>query len=238
MQATQRTGFSGSALAGLLARLSDTSVGYAGGSGADRLSQWFSWTDAISLASALDGEPVAAPSAAPVPIDFVRDECARVRQALTEAIENDCAPAPARPARPLPAGDPTAAPPPPDFAPLRRRYQTRQQAMQESIGRLRERLRERLAGHAPRLAALDAVMEHVLGAQERDLLAGLPARLEQRFKRLRDAAAAAADAAPEQPSIAWLAVLHDDMRALLLAELDLRFQPVNGLLEALRTTPH
>ena len=232
MQATQRTGFSGSALAGLLARLTDHPVGQAGGSGADRLSQWFGWTDAISLAAALDGEAPLPPSAAPIAIDFVRDECARVRQALAEAIENDCAPVPARASRPPPAGasDPTAAPPPPDFGSLRRRYQIRQQAMQESIGRLRERLRERLAARAPRLAALDTVMEQVLGAQERDLLAALPARLEQRFKRLRDTAAAS-----EHPPTAWLALLHDDMRALLLAELDLRFQPVNGLLEALRS---
>jgi len=158
-----------------------------------------------------------------------------VRAALSAAIDNDCAPPLSH--APTHAGDRPAAPPPPDFAPLRRRYQARQQAMQESIGRLRERLREQLAGQSPalaRLAAIDAVMEQVLGAQERDLLAGAPAQLEKHYKCLRDAALPAADS--EAAPAAWLALVHDDMHALLLAELDLRFQPVNGLLEALRTT--
>jgi hypothetical protein len=74
-----------------------------------------------------------------------------------------------------------------------------------------------------RLAAVDVVMEQVLGAQERSLLAGVPALLETHFKRLRQAA-------PD----AWLDRFRRDAREVLLAELDLRFQPVDGLLEALR----
>jgi hypothetical protein len=66
-------------------------------------------------------------------------------------------------------------------------------------------------------------MEQVLGAPERTLLASVPALLEKHFKRLRQAA-------PD----AWLDRFRQDARDVLLAELDLRFQPVDGLLEALR----
>ena len=59
-----------------------------------------------------------------------------------------------------------------------------------------------------------------------------------------DAAAAALDAAPANaaapvPAItagAWLDTFRADMRAVLLAELDVRLQPVEGLLAALRTS--
>lgn len=59
-----------------------------------------------------------------------------------------------------------------------------------------------------------------------------------------DAEAAAADAAPANaaapvPAItagAWLDTFRTDMRAVLLAELDVRLQPVEGLLAALRTS--
>ncbi len=70
-------------------------------------------------------------------------------------------------------------------------------------------------------------MEQVVGAQERALLATVGARLEPRFDQLR----AAQDGAPPGP---WLERFRQEMRGLLLAELDLRLQPVEGLLEACR----
>ncbi|PTW98975.1 DUF3348 domain-containing protein [Achromobacter mucicolens] len=51
--------------------------------------------------------------------------------------------------------------------------------------------------------------------------------------------AAQAGTAPPAPAItagAWLDTFRADMRAVLLAELDVRFQPVEGLLAALRTS--
>ncbi|EMN1931286.1 DUF3348 family protein, partial [Burkholderia ambifaria] len=101
-----------------------------------------------------------------------------------------------------------------------------------------------------RLAALDAIMERVLGARERSLLSAVPALLGTRFERLRDAerqaladAQAAADAgadgdAPSAAAIVpgmWLDTFRDEMKSILLAELEVRFQTVDGLLAALRT---
>jgi hypothetical protein len=98
-----------------------------------------------------------------------------------------------------------------------------------------------------KLAAVDVVMEQVLAVQERSLLSGVPALLEKRFRRLRQAALeaqaepAADQATPDpsagggtRPAPAWQDVFHKDLQDVLLAELDFRFQPVEGLLEALR----
>lgn len=215
-----RTGFDGAALVRLLSRLTGAGVREPRQVTADGLSQWFGWTDAISLSAALNGNPAApasnargTPAASPTAEET---ECRRVRAALTTAIAEDSIFVAA------PTGD--AAP---DFAPFRQRYLARQQAMDAGIAPLRGRLRARLAAQSPdmaRLAAVDVVMEQVLGAQERSLLAGVPALLDKHFRQLRQAA-------PD----AWLDVFRRDARDVLLAELDLRFQPVEGLLEALRT---
>ena len=147
VQASRRTGFTGSPLVRLLSRLTDSDVGQPRQTTAERLSQWFGWTDDISLSAALNAGPASAEEA----------ECARVRAALTKAIASDSA-APA---------DAT------DFAPLRQRYLARQQAMEVAIGPLRSRLRTTLAGRSQamaKLAAVDVVMEQVLAAQERSLM--------------------------------------------------------------------
>jgi hypothetical protein len=77
-----------------------------------------------------------------------------------------------------------------------------------------------------RLAEVDAVMEAALTPREHALLAKVPELLGQRFERLRTAVHA---------SPAWLDGFRRDMQSVLLAELDLRFQPVDALLAALRT---
>lgn len=238
-QVSGRTGFNGSALVRLLSRLCEVDVREPRQVTADRLSQWFGWTDAISLSAALNGNPAVSPSGTRASSDAEENECNRVRAALTSGIAQDSAflPAPASaqftqftkaPAPKDTAIDTPVAPTAPiAFAPYRQRYLARQQAMDAAVGPLRGRLRARLAGTSPamaRLAGVDVVMEQVLGTQERSLLASVPTLLEKHFKRLRDAS-------PD----GWLDTFHQDARDLLLAELDLRFQPVDGLLEALRT---
>jgi hypothetical protein len=104
-----------------------------------------------------------------------------------------------------------------------------------------------LAARTPamaRLAVIDAVMERALSERERNLLASVPGLLAGHFERLRAAeeqalataetAEASEDAAPVTPG-AWLDVFRKDMQSVLLAELEVRFQPVEGLLAALRT---
>ncbi len=75
-----------------------------------------------------------------------------------------------------------------------------------------------------RLAEVDAVMEVALTPREHTLLAKVPDLLGLRFARLH---------AGGQPH--WLDAFRRGMQSVLLAELDLRFQPVDALLAALRT---
>ena len=121
---------------------------------------------------------------------------------------------------------------PADFATYRQRYSRCQLAMETQIVPLRRRLRATLADRSPalaKLAELDTVMEQVVGARERSLLATVGARLEPRFDQLR---VAAGEPSPGVPP--WLEQFRQEMRGLLRAELDLRLQPVEGLLEACR----
>ena len=231
----QRTGFNGSALVRLLSRLTDGDIRESEQASADRLSQWFGWTDAISLSAALNGTPASLPPAPRGSVRADESECARVRAALAQAIAEDSSFAPAK-ARAATADAQT----PPDFAPMRQRYLARQQAMETAIGPLRGRLRARLAAGShdmARLAAVDVVMEQVLGARERSLLASVPTALEKRFARLRKARQDEETGAEDNAAgghADWLAVFRKDIQDVLQAELDFRFQPVDGLLEALR----
>ena len=220
VQVPRRAGFSGSTLVRLLARLTDIDVADSKRSFADRLSQWVGWADAITLSSALNGD--ASPASlrvrsSPPAASAEENECKRVRTALVAAINDTLAPA-----RNVATGTTT------DFAPYRRRYIARQKAMETGIAALRQRVRATLSCSSPamaQLAALDAVMEQALAAHEQRLLATVPGLLEKYFKRM-------AHGEPE----AWRDAFVKDMQSVLLAELEIRLQPVEGLLEALRET--
>lgn len=227
VQVPRRPAFADSALVRLLARWNEAQVRAPAAPTAERLSQWLAWTDAIALSTVLNAPAARAKAAAGTP----DDECARVRDGLARTIREDSLYANVDDDAP----EHTAI----DFAPYRLRYLARQQAMEAGVGPLRAKLRNALAARSAemaKLATVDAVMEQALEAREHSLLATVPAMLEKRFKGLRQAAmpapdASEADAAPR----AWLPVFHQDIRDLLLAELDFRFQPVDGLLEALRS---
>ncbi|WP_295979351.1 DUF3348 domain-containing protein [uncultured Variovorax sp.] len=230
-QVFRRTSFDGSALIRLLSRLSGADVREPTNPTADRLSQWFGWTDAISLSAALDGAPAMAQAGIRAPRNTEENECSRVRTALANAIVEDDT---------FGAGKDAAS----DFTPYRRRYLARQQAMEAGVGSLRSRLRSAMAARSPamaRLASVDVVMAQVLEAREHSLLSAVPGLLERHFERLRKAAAAEAASKEDEaqpaapPSDAWLDTFRKDAQDVLLAELDFRFQPVEGLLDALRT---
>lgn len=201
------------------------------------LAGWFDWTDAIALAAAVNGpaepaRPVGATSAQALRTE--ERELARLKAGLLKAIVGP-PPAPVT----LPGlRPPPGLPPATDFAAQRERVLDLQQAMNAGVARLRKRVRATLAATSPalaRLAELDAVLEPVVGAREHALLAGVALRLERRFERLRDAAAPAAGEIPltDRPG-EWLDTFRDEMRDVLLAELEFRLLPVEGLLDALR----
>jgi hypothetical protein len=250
-----RTGFNSSRLVRLLADCA-RAQGSAPAVGADatptfaeRLSPWLDWTDAIALSAALSRGAAAA--AQPHPggasgAGSVIDVVTRVRADLAGSIGADTlfsADAQGKAAQ-LPAAGVA------DFSPYRRCCQVHQRAMEARIGPLRAQVRSALSALSPalgRVAALDAALDQALAARERHLLAKVPALLEQRFRRLGsrgrtghgdDAATAGGQGlepsrSGQQPAV-WLADFGRDMQAVLLAELDLRLQPVEGMVDAFR----
>ncbi|WP_251865353.1 DUF3348 domain-containing protein [Achromobacter sp. Marseille-Q4962] len=241
-------GISGSALIRLLTRLGQGPAPASELPLSDRLSQWLGWTDAIALSAVLGGNSPAVPLGTKTFGEPEERDCARTRADLAKAIIEDSAfapppkprpgqpRAPARPARPADADA--------EYAYYRQRYHFLQRTMETAIGNLRSRLRGILAAQSAgmtRLAVLDAIMDRALAARERSLLTAVPGLLEPHFERLRQAAQAeaqqaAADAGEpaRAPDAAWLDVFRKDMQSVLLAELDIRLQPVEGLLAALR----
>jgi hypothetical protein len=243
LQAPQRHALSGPALVRLLARLAEADVAESRQSLADRLSQWLGWTDAIALSSALDGKPPAVAGGARAFGRAEEDECTRVRRSLVSAIASDSVLAGSRRRGLAPSSAQRFVPPvavdtQTEYAVFRQRYLALQQSMETAIGALRGRLRALLATQAPalaRLAVVDAVMERALGERERTLLGAVPGLLGGHFERLREGEKRRlAEAQAQAESDAWLDVFRKDLQSVLLAELDVRFQPVEGLLAALR----
>ncbi len=236
----RRTPLTGSTFIRTLAALNDVAASEAPDAFAQRLAQWFDWTHAFSLSAALSDASVRSDVPAFGGLGALgadEREFARVRSALAKTIAD--APAggaePRRIDRPL-AGAVVPTEVPADFATYRQRYAKCQLAMETQIVPLRRRLRSTLADRSPalaKLAELDSVMEQVVGAQERALLATVAGRLEPRFDQWRGAQDDTPSDVPSQPG-PWLERFRQEMRSLLLAELDLRLQPVEGLLEACR----
>lgn len=202
-----------SELTRLLARLADAPPAASRPAFAERLGHWLGWTGAISLSAVLNTGPAAC---APRPAGTrggAEADFQRVRAALEASIAR---------------GPDEHASSPTDFGPHRRHCIAQQQAMHDAIGALRQRLRDALARRSPalaRLAAIDALLDDALAAQERSMLGLVPLRLQAHFERLQRTAEADV----------WVAAFGADRDRLLRAELAHRLLPAQGLLDTLRT---
>lgn len=217
---------------------------------AEKLGLWLDWPDAIALAAALTRDHAAGAlilRSAGDAVSGAVQAFLRVRAELANAIADDGVVHPGRPLakRPLLAtgvvrprmrvpvpsvvpGPVTKHPPDLDFSPYRRAYVNHQRAMAAAIGPLRAQVRAGLSSRSPalgQLAALDAVLDDALAARERHLLARVPGLLEKHFAhRCKAPPVATADG---------LTGFCQDMQGVLLAELDIRLQPIEGMLEAM-----
>jgi hypothetical protein len=230
--AAQRSTVRGPAFIRLLTRLTDVDAPQSAATLPDRLSLWLDWKQAIALSTALDGVPAEPAEDVPAFGQSVEEECMRSRAALVQAVETDRAflTAAQREAQGMPSLDAAN-----DYAPLRQRYIALQRKIQATTGSLRGNLRDMLAQASPalaRLAEVDAVMEMALSPREQSLLGKVPTLLGDYFDGLRQRTQGTTDDA----AALWLDVFRKDMQSVLLAELDVRFQPVDGLLAALRAS--
>lgn len=220
-----RTSFNSPRLIRLLDDLGVADVDVSKLSFAERLGQWMDITDSISLSAALK----ASPAGKDVPAGGdIEAELTRIRKVLTDSIlaEKGLRIGIAPLQLPTPAPEATVEEVT-DFTPFHRYYTGLQRDMDAGIGALRAKGRAALAGSSPsmkRLAALDDALEQSLAPKERNFLATVPWLLEKRFNHLRKA---------HREAPGWLERFRREMQDILLAELDLRLQPVEGLVEAL-----
>lgn len=234
-----RSDFSSSPLVRLLGTWSPVDGPAPGMDVAERLGLWLGAFDAIKLQAVNQGlrRPLPAQARPRARADDspmqMRAQFDRVRAALRHAIGQD------------PVALAGADPADPGPAPFQRRHADLQRHMEQMLRPLREQLRRSLSQTSPalgQLASLDAALEELLSAREQQLLAGLPALLTERYEHLRrahGAAPPATDAALDPglvlppPALDWLAVFMADWQQALQAELELRLEPVAGLLAAL-----
>lgn len=218
--------FSSSRLVRLLSDLGSVDVEASKQDVAERLGEWLGVFDAITLHAAHQAIHVPddkKPSSAQLSkIPTLEDEFHRVRTTLVKAITaSGAAPAREKQSRkhlPQPeAATETDA----GYAPYHQRYLAQQRQMALRIDALRVYVRQTIAKVSPQLgqlASFDSVMEQMLGAREQKLLSTVTVLLERRFKHLSKT---------QQQHI-----FGPEMQEVLLAELEVRLQPVVGLIEA------
>lgn len=232
MSAPSRSSIHSTRLVRLLQDLLPAPASPPGGDVAERLSHWLGAFDAVQLDGALQAiesySGQARSPGQPVDVGALRAEV----QALKDALAALAAP----PQPPVRSGsalrgrladrsvlpDPqTPVPQDQGYTPHLQRYQELQKQMDTRVAECRARLRQALAKGSPRLrqlSALDAVMEQLLATREPRLLASVPVYLERRFEQRRQGG---------NPD-----VFAHDLREALSAELQVRLQPLLGLIEA------
>ncbi len=185
---------------------------------AERLGLWVSAFDAIGLQAAqLSIKTItrAAPgtsSPTQASAQSASQDLARVRTTLTHLI--------AKEAGSLTADDTS-------YALYHQLHQRLQREMEQAIASLRDRVRQSLGRISPRLrqlAALDAVLQQVIEPREQVLLPAVSTLMARRFEQLR-------------ATEGGLNTFVGEWRQALLSELDLRLEPVAGLVDALRREP-
>jgi hypothetical protein len=188
---------------------------------AGQLAAWLDWRDAIALSKALSTPP---PPAQPEKLAPARDWAAAALQRLRAELAASFADR-----QLIGEADPKPAP---DaslslddaLAPYRLHHAQQQRLLTARVATLRERLRAKLldcGGPLARLAELDAVMDTALAPRERQAQAALAHQLPQL-------------AAALHPAADWPQRLWAQLQQALAAELELRLQPVHGLIEALQ----
>lgn len=209
---------------------------------AERTSRWIALTDAIALGRVLASTASAPETTATcwtstgAALHALKTQLARLRNAAADRERNETGRGRIRfPAMPSVATNVNDV----DFTPYRHFYIAQQREIEANIVQLRTAARDVLAGlsaPARSLCEIDGALQAALAERERTLLAGIPRQLERRFAALRDSAPQNAGTSDWVAPGGWLATFRDEMLATLEAELELRLQPVTGLLETLENT--
>jgi hypothetical protein len=126
------------------------------------------------------------------------------------------------------------------YEPYGRFYAAHQREMGGRIQRLREQVRETVRGGSAELAqlvVLDEALGDTLAPHSRKFFAAIPGLLARRYAHLFHEYTVACDN-PQGNSGSWLELLElfcQDMQSVLLAEVEARLLPTQGLIEALHS---
>ena len=121
-------------------------------------------------------------------------------------------------------------------------YVNHQREIIFKLNKLRADTRSAVSAHSTKLAqlvALDTALEATLNVHTQKLFAGVPRLLGKRFQALyQQHQQAITDPLADDPQLwgepgGWLEQFNHEMQGLLLAELEVRLQPILGLIEAL-----
>ncbi len=214
---------------------------------AEQLSQWLSAVDAIKVSRALHA--IAALPAKEVPLAQATDMSAM--DAVFQTSKADVIAlimlnvACSKPMRAHADHTPIDRPnswEEEDFAAQMQRYLGTRKQMDAKLGALRAQMRQWLlrgSRSMRQLAMLDAVLEQMFRAREERSWAKLSGYVERRLvhrhkehhKMLQTAGRADDPMRWRQPG-GWLFAFEQDVQALLLAQMQVRLQPISGLLEA------
>lgn len=132
----------------------------------------------------------------------------------------------------------------PAYTPYRQHHHEQQRRMEKMIDSFRLRCRQVLAQSSLRhqqLAEVDTAMDQIFGKRERALLSKLPALMERRFKDLKAIQLKTSNATSQETSLLqslpnrWLDTFEKNFQEALRAELNLRLDPVAGMVESSST---
>lgn len=210
----------------------------------ERLGELIDLSGSISLSSMLGELPKTVFEPATISEDVIKVEFLRVRKLLVETIIDSFLPGSVSSRIRLPelkvdnSGKMLVA-----FEPYHRFYAIHQREIGAKVQKLRLYVRGAVSGLSPKLcqlSVLDAALDDMLSIQSRKSFLVVPKLLEKRFKQLlhEHQQIHTGDLDFDDPELwmqagGWLEKYCGEMQGMLLAELDVRLQPVQGLIEAI-----
>lgn len=181
----------------------------------ERLGRLFGLGDTMSLDAAIAGRSRQSDSPERAVMERLTEELTNSRRALVRRIEA--------------WADDVESDGEPAFEPLQNAWLGVQRKVAATSRQLRDKVRKAMKDQGPamaHLAELDAVFDHTMASYTSQCFATVPNELEQRFQTLKNADR------PTPDIDDWLHRYCEEAQNLLLAEMDVRLEPVLGLLEA------